>query len=445
MGAKKDNPRAGSPTKSKGPAKAIPGRGRPSRPLSVRTSRPQAPSKDEEQAEGLQSRHEIRQLRAEIKRSLAERTAQIEAANKELRTEIRNRKKAESALKRSEEKYRTLVENLNVGVYRTTPGPKGRFVEANRALIWMCGYQSREEFLKIHVADLYHDPSGRKRFSDRLRTLGAVIDEELKLKRKDGTSFWGSSTAIAVYDEHARIKFFDGIIEDIRERKRAEEALHQLHRKIANLSSMEQQHLGRDLHDNLGQQLTGMALLTKSLQQKLNVELPAEAAKAAKLLSVVHEAQGQVCALMKGLLPVELDATGLMSALEELAVRSTEIFWIPYQFQCRAPVSIEDNNIATQLFHIAQEAINNAARHGRPGKIVVVLNAKDREGLTLQVRDDGKGLPSESQRPAGMGFRIMRYPAEVIGADLTIESRRDGGATVTCILPQDGLDERGED
>ena len=444
MGVRKDNPRAGSPSKSKGPAERAPGRGRSGRPVSKKTSRARTRSKDEEHPEGLQPRHEIRRLRAEIKRSLAERTAQIEAANKELRTEIRNRQKAERALKRSEEKYRTLVENLNVGVYRTTPGPKGRFVEANRALIRMCGYESREEFLKIHVADLYHDPSGRKRFSDRLRTLGAVINEELKLKRKDGTSFWGSSTAIAVYDEHARIKFFDGIIEDIRERKQAEEALRQLHREIANLSTMEQRRLGRDLHDNLGQQLTGMALLTKSLQQKLKVESPAEAAKASKLLSLVNEAQGQVRALMKGLLPVGLDAAGLMSALEELAVRSTEIFRIPCQFQCRAPVSIEDNNIATQLFHIAQEAISNAARHGNPRKIIVVLNAKDGAGLTLQVRDDGKGLPSENQRPAGMGLRIMRYRAEVIGADLAIESRRGRGATVTCILPRDGLDERGE-
>lgn len=136
--------------------------------------------------------------------------------------DITARKQAEMALAESEEKYRSLVENLNVGVYRNTPGPKGEFIEANPAIISMFSYQNKKEFHNVKVADLYQNPEDRIKFNEKISRDGYVRNEELKLRKKDGTPFWGSVTAIAVTDEKGRVKYYDGIIEDITPRKQAE-------------------------------------------------------------------------------------------------------------------------------------------------------------------------------------------------------------------------------
>jgi PAS domain S-box-containing protein len=137
--------------------------------------------------------------------------------------DISHRSRAERDLERSEDQYRTLVENLSVGIYRNTPGPKGRFIEANPAIVRQFGYESKEKFLKVDVADLYQNAEDRKKFSQKLRSQGFVRNEELKLKKRDGTPFWGSVTAIAVEGDDGQVQYYDGIIEDITERKLAEE------------------------------------------------------------------------------------------------------------------------------------------------------------------------------------------------------------------------------
>ena len=137
--------------------------------------------------------------------------------------DITDRRKAEETLRISEEKYRTLTENINIGVYRNTIGPKGRFLEANPAIIKMFGYNDREEFLSLHVSDLYENTEDRRILNSRLLSFGFVRDEELKLRKKNGTKLFCSVSAVAVKDEQGRTKYFDGVIEDITERKRAEE------------------------------------------------------------------------------------------------------------------------------------------------------------------------------------------------------------------------------
>lgn len=142
-----------------------------------------------------------------------------------LLVDITKRKQADAALRRSQERYKTLAENVNVGLYRNTVGPKGRFIEANPAIIKMFGYENKEEFLLINVADLYQDPDDRKKFNDKMLKVGFVKDEELLLKKKDGIPFYGSVSAVAVKGERDEVKYYDGIIENITERKKAEEEL----------------------------------------------------------------------------------------------------------------------------------------------------------------------------------------------------------------------------
>jgi PAS domain S-box-containing protein len=150
--------------------------------------------------------------------------------------DITEGKCAEEALRESEEKYRTLTENVNLGIYRNTIGPKGRFLEANPAIIKMFGYESKEEFLAINVSDLYQNAEDRKKFNEKILSKGLVSDEELQLKKKDGTPFVGSISAVAVKDEQGNVEYYDGIIEDITERKKAVEALWESEEKFRNLA-----------------------------------------------------------------------------------------------------------------------------------------------------------------------------------------------------------------
>lgn len=142
--------------------------------------------------------------------------------------DIAERKQAEKVLKESEEKYRTLTENINVGVYRNTVGAKGKFIEANPAIVKMFGYKSKEQFFAISVADLCLNPEDRKKFNEKMLKDGFVKNEELLLKTTDGPSFIGSVSAVAVKDKQGEVQYYDGIIEDITERKRAEEELKRL-------------------------------------------------------------------------------------------------------------------------------------------------------------------------------------------------------------------------
>ena len=137
----------------------------------------------------------------------------------------------EGALRESEEKYRSLANNLNVGIYRNSVGIKGKFIEANPAIVKMFGFDSREEFLKVSVSDLYKNPIDRSEYNAKILKEGAVRNEILQLQKKDGTSFIGSVSAVVVKDEKDEIKYYDGIIEDISERMRAEAAVRESEEK----------------------------------------------------------------------------------------------------------------------------------------------------------------------------------------------------------------------
>lgn len=143
---------------------------------------------------------------------------------------------AEVTLWENEKHFRTLVENLPVGVYRNTPGPKGKFLMANSAFLNMFGFGSKEELVGTNVADLYANPSERRVFSDTLLAQGHAVRVELQLKRADDSLFWGAVTARTVHDESGQVVCFDGIVEDITERKQMEETLRQRNRALTLLN-----------------------------------------------------------------------------------------------------------------------------------------------------------------------------------------------------------------
>jgi signal transduction histidine kinase len=194
---------------------------------------------------------------------------------------------------------------------------------------------------------------------------------------------------------------------------------------MADLSERERQHLGRQLHDTLGQQLTAIGVLAATLKEH-HCHEPVEAEVFEKLDASIEEAKRQIRSLSKGLFPVDVDAQGLRIALEELAKEITSIFRIACQFECDDSVPIEDNFTATQLFLIAREAVQNAARHAKATQLTIKLH--DTDGIWLSVEDNGRGLPKDVDGSGGMGLRIMRHRGDLIGGKLQFESL-DGRGT----------------
>jgi PAS domain S-box-containing protein len=154
--------------------------------------------------------------------------------------DITGHKLAEEALRESEERYRTLVENMPIGVYRNTPGAKGEFLVANPAFLSMFGVDSEEALKGINVVDLYLNPGEREVFSDNLLAQGSVAGVELRLRKGDGTPMWGSVTARVVYGESGEAAYFDCTIEDITGRKQADEELKHRVEQLTALSRASQ-------------------------------------------------------------------------------------------------------------------------------------------------------------------------------------------------------------
>lgn len=195
----------------------------------------------------------------------------------------------------------------------------------------------------------------------------------------------------------------------------------------------QQRELGQELHDTVGQELTGLAMMSSSLERKLD-DRPTERERAAELTHYIRQSQSRVRALSKGLFPVDVDAEGLRTALAEFTAAVSHRHEILCLFDGDDNVRVYDNKVATHLFRITQEAVHNAVKHAHAEHIVVRLRA-DPLGLAMYVYDDGRGMVP-SNGPPGMGLRIMRYRAAAIGATLTITPNDDGGTLMSCILPR---------
>ncbi len=245
--------------------------------------------------------------------------------------------------------------------------------------------------------------------------------------RKDGQAIEISVSISPIKDAEGNVVGASAIARDITER------MH-LQREVLEIAASEQRRIGQDLHDGTGQELTGLAMMAERLAGDLAAKGLPQSAAAAKIVDGLEESLSHVRALSKGLVPVEVDAEGLMVALAELASRTSQVHGVDCRFDCGEPVCILDNPTAMQLYRLSQEAVTNAVKHGR-GQHITIRLADDGERLTLTITDDGRGIRRAQHDSAGSGLRIMRYRAEIIGATLAVGPHEPQGTTVTCLLP----------
>jgi PAS domain S-box-containing protein len=206
-----------------------------------------------------------------------------------------------------------------------------------------------------------------------------------------------------------------------------------LESEILEISEREQRRIGQDLHDGLSQRLRGVAYLSHVLAEDLTQKSLPEAKDASRITQLLNEALVETHGLARGLFPISLEADGLMSALGELVSNIQNIYKISCRLMCSKPVFIEDNSTAMNLFRIAQEAIQNAIKHGKATRVVIRL-VKKNETIELAVKDNGKGLPKHFEKRQGMGLKIMDHRASMIGAELQVQRVTAGGTLLTCLL-----------
>jgi len=204
-----------------------------------------------------------------------------------------------------------------------------------------------------------------------------------------------------------------------------------LDHEIAGVADRERRRLGQNLHDSLGQHLTGTALAAQVLREKLADRV--EVADADKVVRYIEEGIDLTRNLARGFFSPELEADGLNVALHGLAANISERFRVPCSFNGDDAVHVGDSTTATQLYHIAQEAVINAVKHANASKIDIDL-ARNGQELSLAVSDDGCGFPQKIPAPPGLGLRLMAHGASLIGGKLSVSRKREGGTLVTCKL-----------
>jgi signal transduction histidine kinase len=216
----------------------------------------------------------------------------------------------------------------------------------------------------------------------------------------------------------------------------AEKERQRLEHEILEIAEKEQQRIGHDLHDGLTQYLAGIEIMSSVLEQDLEQNGDPTAARVHKLTNHLRQAIAQTRVLARGLSPVPMEVDGLSSALKELAGNTTDLFKVTCVFQEKASVSPVDFAAAKHLYRIAQEAINNAIRHGKATTIKVVLEQGPAvDAGKLSIENDGMPFSPKVGSSKGMGLRIMEHRAALIGGTLEIRSRPSSGTVVECRFP----------
>jgi signal transduction histidine kinase len=208
----------------------------------------------------------------------------------------------------------------------------------------------------------------------------------------------------------------------------------ELESEIRDISHREQKRIGHDLHDGLGQELTGISLMLKTLERDTLRIAPELGPRIKSVQDMVAQCIGSSRALAQGLSPVHLAGDGFGGALGQLAANTELVYGIPVVYSGAAGVIVEDEETATNLYRIVQEALTNASKHACAQRIDLRMRIRD-GALILEVRDDGVGFDPRASDGSNMGLKIMRYRANIIGASLTFSPGPSGGTLMCCTLP----------
>jgi PAS domain S-box-containing protein len=354
---------------------------------------------------------ETRMLNARLEQRVAERAAELQ---------------------HSEEQIRAILDATADAV--VTIDIAGRIATFNRAAERIFGYGASEvigENVTVlippqeRVGRYGYKATATRSYASRL--IGR--SHEISGRRKDGSIF---PIQLSVNSVEGR-DLFVGVARDMTEHKA-------LQKEIIDVAMLEQRRIGQELHDGTQQELTGLGLLAQSLAESLSRSNAMTASQvASRVARGIEQCNQRVRSLARGMVPVPIEREGLMTALAELARQTTEIHGMPCGFECPSPVEIDNDNEATHLYRIAQEAVSNATRHAKASAIWIRLEQVDGR-LILEVQDTGIGLQAAANSGRGVGLRLMEHRCAMIGGNFAIDPRPDGGTCIVCsVLRPEGL------
>ena len=355
----------------------------------------------------------------------------------ELEERIAERKRAEDALRESEERYRELFENANDALYVHDLG--GTYISVNRAAERLSGY-TRDEIIGHNFTEFIapnHIQNVRYNFCTKLAAQGET-SYEVDVIAKDGRRVPVEVSSRAIYENGVMVGV-QGMARDITERKLAQDALQMFSRQLIEAQEDERRRISRELHDQIGQVLTAIKMNLYTVQHDCN---NTEAGSHIKdNIEAVDQALRLVRDLSIDLRPPLLDDLGLVTALRWYVDRYAKRTGLNVELTIELPDENErfSRDLETACFRIAQEALTNIVRHARASHILVRL-AKDEAKLFLSIKDDGVGFNVESLRKraprvATLGLISMQERAHAAGGDIEIDSAPSKGTEVRFVLP----------
>jgi PAS domain S-box-containing protein len=334
---------------------------------------------------------------------------------------IRQQLQVEATLK---DRYVNLFENANDMVF--THDLKGRITSVNTTGEQLL-QRGRDEILSLNLLNLLPEDQHTiaSQWLDQIVKHSQPPTVELDFINASGHRF-RLEISTRIIEPAGEKSEVESIGRDITERKRLE-------KEILEVSNREQRRIGHDLHDGVCQQLAATTYLIDILADQLQEKNYPESAEAERIGKLITQTITQTRSIARGLFPVKLEESGLASALAELADNTASLFKIDCRFTCDSAPSELENSVALHLYYIAQESVLNATKHGKAAHVAISL-LRSNGLLTLAVEDDGVGLTSRVASQTGMGIRIMRYRARVIGGTLDLKNRPPHGTQVKCEL-----------
>ena len=329
------------------------------------------------------------------------------------------KRRAEEALRRNEERLRTLMEEaMDAYLVMTTDGI---IRDVNPSACRAVGYE-RVALIGRQISDLMdtRELAGKPVQRDRLQREDG-FGETWRMRRNDGSYVTFEARLTPLSDGDVLV-----IARDITDRRRLE-------KEVAETSRREREAIGRDLHDSLGQQLSGLSCLSAALSEQLASRGATEAGEAHCIAGLLIDSVGHARMIAQGLCLVNLVSCGVFSALSDLAEHVTAIFGVDCRFLAEGEDIIPRDASGSNLYLIAQEATTNAVRHGQARVIEIELRTHRSHGILL-IRDNGSGFTPPLNHGTGMGLRIMKYRAEMIDGLLDVTSG-SSGTTVKCTFP----------
>jgi PAS domain S-box-containing protein len=305
---------------------------------------------------------------------------------------------------------------------------EGNIISWNLGAERIYGYNEAEA-MKMNISRILPDHKQDEMISLARRLLKGENIEFFETQRltKNNRILDISLTATLLKDEKGKPFAITTTERDITERRFLE-------KEILDITEKERELIGQEMHDGMGQVLTGIAVKCKGLALKLKGKSSEEMKDALTISKLANKAIAQTRDLAKMLYPVDIETGGLVSALEMLASNAEKTMEVTCRFRCGKSVSVKNLVEAKQIYRITQEAITNAIKHGKAKNINIKLRFT-KSGIVLSVKNDGLDFPKLSTRTKGLGLKIMKYRTDLIGGSLDIRKGDTSGTVVTCIFP----------